>query len=58
MPEPACMAIGCLARHACPIGHDYRYTPAQANFHMRAFLLNHQPAGGTKTPATASRRTS
>jgi len=42
MPEPACMDIGCLARHACPIGRDYRYAPAQARFHMQAFLRNHR----------------
>ena len=42
MPEPACMDIGCLARHACPIGRDYRYAPAQARFHMRAFLKNYR----------------
>lgn len=40
--EPACMDIGCLARHACPVGRDYRYAPAQARFHMRAFLKNHR----------------
>ena len=44
-PEPACMDIGCLARHACPVGRDYRYAPAQARFHMRAFLENHRPPG-------------
>ena len=38
LPEPSCMHIGCLARHACPIGRDYRYEPAQARFHMQAFL--------------------
>ncbi|MBE0623870.1 MAG: 4Fe-4S dicluster domain-containing protein [Burkholderiales bacterium] len=38
--EPACMDIGCLARHACPVGRDYRYAPAQARFHMDAFLKN------------------
>ena len=41
-PEPACMDIGCLARHACPVGGDYRYAPAQARFHMSAFLENHR----------------
>ena len=41
-PEPACMDISCLARHACPIGRDYRYAPAQARFHMQAFLQNHR----------------
>ena len=45
MPEPACMEFGCLARHACPVGRDYRYAPAQARFHMQAFLRNHQPRG-------------
>jgi len=46
-PEPDCMDIGCLARHACPIGRDYRYVPAQARFHMRAFLDSHRsgPSG-------------
>lgn len=43
LPEPACMDIGCLARHACPIGRDYRYAPRQARFHMQAFLRNHRP---------------
>ena len=45
VPEPACMHTGCLARHACPVGRDYRYAPAQARFHMQAFLLNHHPRG-------------
>ncbi len=40
--EPDCMQIGCLARHACPVGRDYRYAPAQARFHMQAFLDNHR----------------
>ena len=43
VPEPACMDIGCLARHACPIGQAYRYAPAQARFHMQSFLRNHRP---------------
>jgi hypothetical protein len=33
-----CMETGCRARRACPVGHDSRYVPAQAAFHMRAFL--------------------
>ena len=41
-PEPACMDIGCLARHACPVGRGYRYAPLQARFHMQAFLQNHR----------------
>lgn len=42
-PAPACMDGGCLARLACPVGSDYRYAPAQARFHMQAFLRNHCP---------------
>ncbi len=33
-----CISRGCLARHACPVGQGYAYAPAQAQFHMRAFL--------------------
>jgi len=33
-----CMALGCRARRACPVGRDHTYEPAQAAFHMRAFL--------------------
>lgn len=33
-----CMALACRARRACPVGRDYLYEPAQAAFHMRAFL--------------------
>ena len=39
--EPAgadCLGMGCQARRACPVGRDYAYAPAQATFHMRAFL--------------------
>ena len=32
-----CMSRGCAARHACPVGREYAYAPAQAAFHMRAF---------------------
>lgn len=32
-----CMAQGCRARRACPVGTNHRYSPAHANFHMRAF---------------------
>ena len=32
-----CMALGCGARRACPVGVAYRYEPAQARFHMEAF---------------------
>lgn len=33
-----CMAGGCLARRACPVGRPYTYDRPQAQFHMRAFL--------------------
>jgi hypothetical protein len=34
----ACMEGGCLARRACPVGAEHAHEPAQAAFHMRAFL--------------------
>ena len=37
-PQGPCMTAGCLARHACPVGVAYRYHPAQAAFHMTAFV--------------------
>jgi ferredoxin len=39
-----CMQLGCLARHACPVGQGFAYAPAQAEFHMRAFLAARQKA--------------
>jgi ferredoxin len=33
-----CMPRGCAARRACPVGQEYIYAPAQAEFHMRAFV--------------------
>lgn len=33
-----CLELGCRARRACPVGAEWRYDPAQAGFHMRAFL--------------------
>lgn len=41
----ACMDGGCLARRACPVGQAFTYAPAQAQFHMRAFLEARQGAG-------------
>src|SRR5512132_2037150 len=34
----ACLARGCKARRACPIGRARRYEPPQAEFHMHGFL--------------------
>jgi hypothetical protein len=39
-----CMAFGCRARRACPVGADHAYGPEKANFLMRAFLRG-QDAG-------------
>jgi len=36
-----CMAGGCKARLACPVGTAYRYEPAQMRFHMQAFKAAH-----------------
>ena len=33
-----CMAHGCLARRACPVGREYAHASDQASFSMRAFL--------------------
>ncbi len=38
-----CLAGGCLARRACPVGREYRYEPAQARFHTEAFLRANRP---------------
>jgi len=40
-----CMAEGCRARRACPVGRDYVYAPEQAAFHMTAFLHTHRGEG-------------
>ena len=39
-----CMALGCRARRACPVGAEHAYGPEQASFIMRAFLRG-QDAG-------------
>lgn len=33
-----CRELGCRARRTCPVGAEYGYGPAQAEFHMSAFL--------------------
>lgn len=45
----ACMSGGCLARRACPVGTAFTYHPAQASFHMRAFLAARRLADGKHT---------
>jgi hypothetical protein len=37
-PRAQCHARGCMARNACPVAPQLRYLPAQARFHLRAFL--------------------
>ena len=41
-PGRVCMAAGCLARRACPVGTTYGYGEAQARFHMSAFRAVHR----------------
>ena len=36
-----CLAQGCLARRACPVGAQHRYAPEHAAFHMQAFAQRH-----------------
>ncbi|MBT3989122.1 MAG: hypothetical protein HOG95_09540 [Rhodospirillaceae bacterium] len=38
-----CMGQGCLARRACPVGQEHVYEPAQAEFHLQAFLETFGP---------------
>jgi ferredoxin len=39
-----CLARGCRARRACPVGVSYRHEPEQAAFHMRKFIAAHSRA--------------
>ncbi len=39
-----CVASGCLARRACPVGKAFAYSPAQSEFHTRAFLAAAPPS--------------
>ena len=32
-----CLTGGCLARRACPVGHEHAYSAQQMRFHMHAF---------------------
>ncbi|SFI86547.1 hypothetical protein [Albimonas pacifica] len=40
-----CREGGCLARHACPVGRAAAHGPAQAAFHMAAFLRARRAEG-------------
>ncbi|SMD14427.1 ferredoxin [Rhizobium sp. RU36D] len=37
--QGGCMAHGCAARAACPVGSSYRYEPDQLRFHMQALSI-------------------
>ncbi|MHA1536604.1 MAG: hypothetical protein ACTSUD_03540 [Alphaproteobacteria bacterium] len=37
-PGADCASHGCAARRACPVGQEHVYAPAQAAFHMEAFV--------------------
>ncbi|WP_428429107.1 ferredoxin [Pararhizobium sp.] len=37
--QGGCMAGGCLARNACPVGAAYRYPAQQLHFHMASLSL-------------------
>jgi hypothetical protein len=38
LADPDCASLGCRARDACPVAPEWRYLPAQAQFHMAAFV--------------------
>ncbi len=39
-PDSDCCTLGCAARRACPVGQKYRYAPAQARFHTKAYIAS------------------
>lgn len=41
-----CMAKGCRARRACPVGREHAYAPEQARYHMARFRAAQGRAGG------------
>jgi hypothetical protein len=38
-----CRKAGCLARNACPVGREHRYSGLQQEFHLAAFLRARAP---------------
>ncbi len=51
----SCATNGCLARRACPVGARYRHGPAQAAFHMAAFVRARRAAAqAARVPSGAS----
>lgn len=43
--SPNCHETGCLARGACPVATEHRYSPQQIRFHMRAYYRSIGPLG-------------
>ncbi len=43
-PDADCIAVGCHARNACPVGPEWRYDEAQTRFHMAAFVRTVVPS--------------
>lgn len=37
----ACVSQSCLARRACPVGHDFVYNEPHRKFHMMSFIMAH-----------------
>ena len=49
-----CLASGCLARRACPVGASYRYVQPHATFHMASFAGRHGADLDPGTPTGSS----
>lgn len=45
-----CVDLGCRARRACPVGEAHAYDPAQAAFHMRAFVRSQRRTEAAPLP--------
>lgn len=54
-PASDCMRLGCLARHACPVGRECAYEPDHAAHHMRAFAAPPQEQGRSRKVRSSSR---
>jgi hypothetical protein len=55
--EPDCISLGCRARRACPVGAAFRYDPAHAAFHMRAFRAARPRQDGARAISSLRRAT-
>ena len=50
----SCLMQGCLARRACPAGREFRYVPAQAEFHMQSFVTARRSKDRSASPEPAA----